>query len=205
MTPVYYQIHNHLDREYKALDRDKITHWLMRFKKGLDIDDCRGGRITLGGNIEFEGQPREIYWSFITPCLQDIVHDVLWQAEDQGRRYPPEVAREALDEATDLLKSFIVKVYDRMVDIDRRMRGKGHPQSVNPHDPSQAVSALHAHIDEQFSAFKKQIAVPTRLQRLSAKLDEHRILVTIAIAFVSGVLGGALGSEILAWLRAVFQ
>ena len=156
-----------------------------------------------------EGQPREIYWSFITPCLQDVVHDVLRQAEDQGRRYSPEVAREALDEAADLLKSFIVKVYDRMGDIDRRMRGKGHPQSVKPHDPSQAVSALHAHIDEQVSAFKKQIAVPTPLQRLSAKLDEHRILVTIILAIVSGGvsggLAGALGSEILAWLRAVFQ
>ncbi len=45
MTPVYYQIHNHLDREYKALDRDKITSWLFHFKNGIDIDDCRGGRI----------------------------------------------------------------------------------------------------------------------------------------------------------------
>lgn len=205
MTPVYYQIHNHLDREYKALDRDKITYWLFHFKNGIDIDDCRGGRITLGGDIEFEGQPRQIYWSFITPCLQDIVHDVLRQAEDQGRRYPPEVAREALDEAADLLKSFIVKVYDRMVDIDRRMRGKGHPKNVEPYDPSEKVSALHASIDEQVAAFKGQIAVPTWLQQLSAKLEQHRILVTIVIAFVSGALGGALGSEILAWLRAMFQ
>ena len=47
MTPVYYQIHNHLDREYKALDRDKITYWLFHFKNGIDIDDCRGGRISL--------------------------------------------------------------------------------------------------------------------------------------------------------------
>ena len=45
MTPVYYQIDNHLDREYKALDRDKITYWLFHFKNGIDIDDCRGGRI----------------------------------------------------------------------------------------------------------------------------------------------------------------
>ena len=45
MTPVYDQIHNHLDREYKGLDRDKITYWLFHFKNGIDIDDCRGGRI----------------------------------------------------------------------------------------------------------------------------------------------------------------
>lgn len=204
MTPIYYQIHNLLDREYKALDRDKITHWLMRFKMGVDIDDCRGGRITLGGNIEFEGQPREIYWSFITPCLQDIVHDVLRQAEDQGRRYPPEVAREALDEAADLLKSFITKVYDRMVNIDRTMRGKGYPENVEPYDPSQKVSALHANIDEQVAAFKGQIALPTWLQQLSAKLEQHRILVTIVISLVFGGLAGALGSGIFVSLRTVF-
>ena len=47
MTPVYYQIHNRLDREHKVLDRDKITHWLTRFKKGVDIDNCRGRRIRV--------------------------------------------------------------------------------------------------------------------------------------------------------------
>ena len=115
-------------------------------------------------------------------------------AEEEGRRYAPEIAREAMDDAGALLKTFIVKIYKRMVVVDRAMRGKGFPQSVEPYDASQKVGALHGQIDEQVASFKGQVQVPTRLRKLSATLAQHKVLVNIVVALVSVVVGAVLGA-----------
>ena len=190
MTPIYYRLENRLDREFKILDREKITHWLFHFNgEGVDIDNCRGGRIRIGGAMEFADQPRHIYWTFITPCLHDIILDVLNEADEQGRRYAPDIAREALDEASELLKSFVARVYNQMVVIDRRLRGKGYPDSVDPYDASEKIKALQAHVDERAASMRAQIAVPTWLQKRSAALERHRVLVSIVLALASAALG----------------
>lgn len=154
VTPVHFEMKHRLDAVYVQLDRDKITHWLMNFKTGLDIDDCRGGKITMGGG-EFAGQPQEIFWSFIIPCLEDIIGDTLNAADEYGRKYPPDTTRQGLDETSELLKAFVNRVAKRMVDIDRRLRGKGFPMQVIPHDPSAMTSRLNQLIDARTASLNE--------------------------------------------------
>jgi len=175
MTPVHYQIKGSLDEILAHLDREKITPWLLNFKRRVNIDDCRGGRITVGGDIEFSGSVRDVYWAFIGPCVEDVIRKVLFESDALGRQYSHHVARIGLDETGVLLKEFVNRVFQRMVDVDRRLRGKGYPNRVEPYDTSDRVAALHRLIDERVVAVKEQY--PSGIRSFVHYCERHPVLV----------------------------
>ena len=87
---------NFIDAEWKKLNRDKITHWLMRFRRGVDINDGRGGRITTGGDMQFEGTPRQVFWRSIDPHLDDLVTAALRTAHEQGKQFAEQIGAQGL-------------------------------------------------------------------------------------------------------------
>lgn len=165
----------------------------MQFHRELKIEGCRGEQIHYSG-IEFSGSPRQVFWTFIRPCLEDVVGAVLAEAEEAGKKYTPEMARQGMDESAVLLKAFVAKVYTRMADIDRRLRGRGDPKSVEPYDPSTKIAEMDQHIEERAQAIKDHIEVPSWFRRFVATVERHRVIVGTVVAVAIAVVGWVLAT-----------
>lgn len=149
VTPVAARLHHMIEERYVEIDRDKLTRFLMArsSQKDLEIFDCRGKRIGAGIGCEFTGQLREIFWSFIRPCIDDTVQKCCDELEKAFDDYTPEQRAHTVEYLTASLQGFANRMYGRMIDLDRRMRGKGFPDSVQPYDPSREVAEAHAIIE----------------------------------------------------------
>ncbi len=160
-----------------------MTVWLLSFSSGLDIQDCRGGRISYSG-VMFEGSPRDVFWTFLQPCLDDIVEETLEKAEEQSRDYGPQVASQGLEETRDLLKFFVTRVYARTVEIDRGLRGRGYPEKVDPHNAQSLVDEMHRKIDEHSDAIIAQVHMPSWFERRSDWMNRHHVVMWVVFGVV---------------------
>ncbi len=201
LSPIHYAMSHRLDAEFVKLDRDKITHWLMHFSANLpiDIDDCRGGRIRIGG-VKFSGSARHVYWSFIMPCLADIIDETLNAANEMGRKHSPELSRKGLDETAELLKQFGQRTFRRMVEVDRALRGEGYPETVQPHNPAPQLTRYLALVEERCNALKQ--LHPTGLARLWQRAEGSKILVGVVIGVLVSAITGAIGvmTGVVGWM-----
>lgn len=192
-SPSYHSIRLLLEAKFTTLEREKIVHWLLHFRnEGVNIDDCRGRTITTGGAIEFEGSARNVFWSFIKPCLQDVIEEVAMLADTRARDLAPRDARIALGEVRELLKAFIDKVYLRMSDVDRAMRGGGSPNSVPAFDPRDLISDLHLEIDERVDALLRHYPIGWNRVKAYVSKNPYGVVVSLIVPFVLAVLGAAL-------------
>lgn len=81
--------------------------------------------------ILFEGSPRQIFWTrYIEPFMEEICIEEIDAAVKLAKERNVD-ARQLLPEVRDLLLAGIRKTYSRMADVDRRLRGKGFPESVD--------------------------------------------------------------------------
>jgi hypothetical protein len=112
----------------------------------------------LGGELEFEGSPRLIFWSgYIEPFLEDLaVHEI--GAAVAAARERGVDAKQLLPEVEGLLLSDCKKVFNRMAEIDQRLRGKGFPNRVQRRS-----------IEDKYNPIKKFIET-----RIRAELDMWR-------------------------------
>lgn len=179
-----------LSDKYIRLEREKISHWLMNFNRGsMNIDGCRGERITTSGGV-FDGSAREIYWSFMRPCVEDIIGEALEKADDLGRKYPPSIARRGLDETEALLRTFVARVYKRMVDIDQRLRGNGYPETAGRYDASREIEILEGEIRDRTAALRGLHL--SGFPRLRAYFEENpSALLTIGMATLALIVAVA--------------
>ncbi len=157
MTPAAEKIHHLLATRIEELDRDKLTRFQMAraSEKDLEITDCRGKRIGVGLGFEFEGSLRKLFWQFIKPCIDDTVQSVCDVIELSLSDYSIELRVDSLDCVELELKKFAANIYNRMVKLDQRMRGKGYPDSVAPYDPSHEIDAANALIAKKLRILRQ--------------------------------------------------
>jgi hypothetical protein len=192
MTPVGHQLQHFIDAEWKKLEREKITHWLMRFRHGVDIDDGRGGRITTGGDMAFEGTPRDVFWRSIDPHLDDLVNAALRKAHEEGKQFADPIPAHGVEDARLLLHGLINRTFNRMVEVDRALRSKGYPRGVPAYDASGHVERWHNAINDRCAAYLAayNAAKPKGIARLTYWLDRNKITaVAAAITAISALLG----------------
>jgi hypothetical protein len=67
---------------------------------------------------------------FDTPFIEDITVKVIDEVVTLTQEKSQDL-KETLTEAEGLLVSYTRKTYQRMAEIDQRLRGKGYPKSVN--------------------------------------------------------------------------
>src|SRR5690349_3955815 len=108
MTPIGLNARNKLSEAYTALDREKITHWLMNFsERGVNIDPGGGrSRISISG-VQFEGQVRDIFWSCVEPSLNQAISETFQNAAFDGKIYTDVIALKGIEEATAELKGLV--------------------------------------------------------------------------------------------------
>lgn len=179
-----------VELEFQRLEREKITPWaFFSTNKRVRVTDFFGKEVSyIGGNLEFEGSPREYFWNgFIQPFLNDIVTRNFSETEDFCRKKGLDW-KLPLEETAFMLKTGINKVYSRMSDIDQRLRGKGYPQSVPRYSPVGQVAGSVAFVDQRLTA--EAALQPVARKTLNTFYEEQKFwfwFIGIAIA-LAGVL-----------------
>jgi hypothetical protein len=190
-TPIVEKIRHDLNNRYTLLDQDKLTRFMMAraANKDLEIIDCRGKRISAGLGCVFEGQLRDIFWGFIKPCIEEAIQATCDEVEKVLPSYTRADRHATLQSTGAALQGFAERIYHRMVDLDRRMRGKGYPQSVPPYDPSRKVQEARELIAHKIAVLKGHYLRPV----LPAFLSSHWTWIIGTILTVLGLLKSCLG------------
>ncbi len=150
------------------------------------------GRQIAYQGIGFDGSPREVFWGrYIEPFLEDLCVTELRAAITMARDRSV-VARDALPEIQGLLLSGMHKVYERMAEIDQRLRGKGYPHKIARRDTDNEIAAmkrfLSSHVEAELRMWKTK-------SRLEAWYEHNKALAWIVTLAVGAAV--ALASKLL--------
>lgn len=133
MTPAHVVLGQFVDRGADEIIRLSIDPWLhLRTDTGLQVKRLNGTEIAYRG-VEFEGSPRHIFWDsgYIDPFLQAYIDIHVTSAAKTAREQGHDVGI-VLDFVAGRLKSNVSRILSRMVEVDRRLVGKGFPDEVKP-------------------------------------------------------------------------
>jgi hypothetical protein len=130
-SPAFSIIKQKLEREFRVLEEKQVTPWaFVKLDKPFRVEKFDGGFISYEGKIQFDGSPRDVLWgSYIRLFLEDIID----RAFSDTRTFCIEnnIARQIpLQETSLQLQLGCSRIYNRMADIDQRLRGEGFPNSV---------------------------------------------------------------------------
>lgn len=185
-SPVFAELENFVLDEYRHLDRECLTPWVF-FNAGppMRVEDFYGRQIGYQG-IEFSGSPRDVFWgNFIEPFLRDLTVRTAAHAVElaDSRRI---LRSDALADAQVLLNGVVHGAYERMQDIDRRLRGKGHPSKVAPEDISPKRENMEAFVARILHGWSVKQPLP---DRISDFYNNHQIVFWAVALLVSAVIG----------------
>lgn len=193
MTPAAESIRHNLETRYQLLDRDKLTRWQMARAANIDlrIADCRGKEIGVGLGTAFEGSTRQVFWNFMKPCLDDSIQETCNELETAIAGYSEAQRRMTIDTVELQLRGFVSRIYERMVQLDRLMRGNGFPDRIEPRDPTAEIQSFHELIAHKFAILRDHHTKhePVKLGgRAKAFWSNHwQWLIGISVA-VAGIL-----------------
>jgi hypothetical protein len=151
-SPAYGFIKERVELEFQKLEKDKVTPWAFFLSgKELGLTNFLGKEIRYSG-IGFEGSPRTVFWKgFIQPFLQDITSRSFSETRSFCLAHGLE-PKQPMEETASLLKTAINNIYERMSDIDQRLRGKGFPKSVPKYDAIAERARSEAFVEERLAA-----------------------------------------------------
>ncbi len=151
MTPFELTLQSELDVEWQRFANQWLFPWHgMTYQGGVtDVEDFRGGRIRYSG-IKFGGQQQQIYWQAIGRYLNQKVHETFKRWDEATREYPSELRKSSLSGTSNCLHGFTATIIRHATDTDRRLRGQGSPQKVEPFD----AKGRHAEADAEIERLK---------------------------------------------------
>ncbi len=187
-SPAYSFIKEHVENEFTAFNKEKITPWaFFKNESGIEITAFDGSKIRYKG-IEFEGSPKLIFWgNFTQPFLKDIISRTFAKTREFCQKYKLN-AEKPLKETTLLLTDHVHSMFERMVDIDRRLRGKGHPESVAAHDPGKELGVITSFLNERYQA---ELSLLPKKNILNKFYEEQKFwvwLIGIALTFIGIII-----------------
>lgn len=155
---LYEKTNQRIDDFYAKLDKEQLTPWCF-FNTGKmpEVKRYYGGTIKYSG-IEFSGTPVLVFWEgFIEPFLEHGIVRILEQVADDTstKQLNPE---SCISQAAGLLDGVISKTYNRMAEIDQRLRGKGNPESVKRKDVSEQIEKMRNYLQRHKEAISRVAA-----------------------------------------------
>ena len=182
-----------LENEFARLDKDKLTPWIfMTTDHGLDVTALDGSKVRYRG-IEFSGTARLVFWDrFSVPFLKDIISRGFAETREFCEQHGI-AAAPALDETAELLRDGVDRTFKRMVDIDRRLRGKGTPTSVEPYNPSTETAKALSFLDERLE--DEKLLVPKQRSRFNKFYEEQKFWIWAigALIALAGIMAKFIG------------
>ncbi|MFZ1963045.1 MAG: toll/interleukin-1 receptor domain-containing protein [Roseiarcus sp.] len=148
MTPFELTLQSELDVERQRFANQWLFPWHgMTYQGGVtDVDDFRGGRIHCSG-FKFGAQQQQIFWQAIGRYLNQKVHETFKRWDEATRGYPSKLRNSSLDGTSDCLHRFAATIIRHATDTDRRLRGQGFPNKVDPFDATRYHSGADAEIE----------------------------------------------------------
>jgi hypothetical protein len=173
-SPAYSFIRERIELEFQKLEKNKVTPWafFLSGKKFMLTNFFEKEISYPGSGIEFEGSPRTVFWeNFIQPFLQDIISRSFSETRTFCLTHGLELCQ-PMEETALLLKTGINGIYQRMSDIDQKLRGKGYPQSVPRYDPKTKKAVSEAFVEERRSA--ELALTPKKKKTLNIFYEEQK-------------------------------
>ena len=148
-TPLYPTFRKRVGDAFEQLIKQQVTPWsFMKAGPPFRIKSFDRREIAYQG-VGFEGSPRNVFWSrYIEPFLEQLCISEIEAAVSMARKKGVD-ARLLLPELQGLLSSGFRKVYERMADVDRRLRGKGYPDSVSLRSVEFEIKHMDKFLDER--------------------------------------------------------
>jgi hypothetical protein len=151
------------------------------------VDDFYGKPIAISG-VRFSGSSELAFWNgYIEPFLKDISFRAidLSISVAADRKIP---LHQPLLEVQGQLYSLCHRTFDRMANIDQRLRGAGFPAKVPLRNTDKELAQMRQFIDKRIDAeFRAIPAAPSRFARLN-EWYTARPLIGRAIGPIVGVV-----------------
>ena len=195
-TPIYPIVEKFVNDEYTRLEDAQITPWAFFNANGVRVQNFYGKPIAISG-VRFRGSSELVFWNhYIEPFLEDISFKAIELAMKVAadRKIP---LREPLLEARGQLHSLCRRAFDRMANIDQRLRGGGFPDNVQLRDTRNELAQMHQFIDKRIDA--ELLAVPVKSNSWMAQVNQWQkenpflfwlIPLTVAIIGLLGKISG---------------
>jgi hypothetical protein len=158
-SPIYPIVEKFVNDEYTRLENAQITPWAFFNGNGLRVNDFYGRPIAYSG-IRFSGSPLLVFWSgYIEPFLEDISFRAidLSMKVAADRKIP---LRQPLLEVQGQLYSLCRRAFDRMANIDQRLRKAGVLDEVPLRRTEKELAQMHQFIDKRVDAELAAISEP---------------------------------------------
>jgi hypothetical protein len=147
-TPFELALRHELEGEYVRMANEWFFRWQNLNIEGhvVDVENFFGGRFHTGG-IRFEGTIRDSYWHSIQKYLADKTHSIFVRWGVETKVYPAELRETSLEGIALDLRGFTRRIIEHAVNTDRRLRGRGFPERVEPYDATGLHSNSNAKIE----------------------------------------------------------
>jgi len=151
-TPLYPTFRKRVGDAFEQLIKQQVTPWsFMTAGPPFRIKSFDGKEIVYQG-IGFEGSPSVVFWGrYIEPFLEQLCISEIEAAVSMASDKDVD-ARLLLPELQGLLSAGFKTVYERMADVDRRLRGKGYPNSVALRSVEMEIQRMDKFLDERIRA-----------------------------------------------------
>jgi hypothetical protein len=190
-TPLYPIFRKRVDDAIEQLIKQQVTPWAS-LPEGppFRIKKFDGGEIAYAG-VEFEGSPRDVFWThYIEPFLEKLCISEISDAVSMAREKDVD-ARLLLPEIQALLSGGFQRVYARMAVVDRRLRGKGFPDKVEPKSIEDEVWAMNQFLGERI---RTEVAMCKPKSRRELWFERNKFLtwaIPILVAIILAIAGWA--------------
>ena len=151
-TPLYPTFRKRVDDAFEQLIKQQVTPWSFLTAGPPFRIKAFDGREIAYQHLHFEGSPRDEFWSrYIEPFLEHLCVSEIEAAVSMSNKKGVD-AKLLLPELRELLSAGFKKVYRQMADVDRRLRGKGYPNSVALRLVESEIQRMDKFLDERIVA-----------------------------------------------------
>jgi len=152
VSPLYPTFRKSIDDAVNRIIAEQVTPWsFLTAGHPFLVKTFEGKEISYEG-AEFEGSPRTVFWShYIEPFLEDLCDSEISKAVTMAKDKNVD-GRLILPELQDLLTDGCRRVFARMADVDRRLRGKGYPDKVAVRSVDAEMATMMRFIEERIHA-----------------------------------------------------
>ncbi len=143
-TQLYARTKRRIDDLYNEIYNEKLKPWIfINTGKPLRVEKHDGTLIQYQG-CAFGTTESAVFWgdNFIPSIIENAIVKAFDQTIEECRKNNID-PKPYIDETNSFLVGLIDKVYNRMADIDQRLRGKGYPKNVQRKDISVEINKMN--------------------------------------------------------------
>jgi diguanylate cyclase (GGDEF)-like protein len=176
-TPLYPTFRKRVDDAFEQLIKQQVTPWSFLTAGPPFRINAFDGREIAYQHLNFEGSPSDEFWSrYIEPFLEHLCISEIETAVFMSSKKGVD-AKLLLPELRELLSAGFKKVYRQMADVDRRLRGKGYPNSVALRSVESEIQRMDNFLDERIMAeiemWKPTPWLEAGFQYEGLRMEEH--------------------------------